>query len=271
MKLEHRSPEAIAWRKLYKSRAWTNGRLIFLASNPLCERCLNAGRTTAATVVNHRTPHKGDVVLFFDQDNWEATCKPCHDRDIATEERRGYSDRIGIDGWPVDDRHPVNNPAARKRHGWSIPDGVQPSGIPVMLVCGPPAAGKSTYVQMRAAEGDTIIDFDAIRRIVGGTKWDQRKAINRKAFAYRDKMIRGLADRRKGKAWLIAMAPTKAERTAWANALGRVTEVMVVPSKEQCLKQMRSDPDRKATEAIQQAEIERWFAAYDGPSHAIAS
>ena len=105
---DHRSAEARSWRHLYKSTAWRKGRLAFLAQHPLCERCEANGRVTAATVVNHRKPHKGDVTLFFDWLNWEPTCKPHHDADIQSEERRGYSTAIGVDGWPVDDRHPAN-------------------------------------------------------------------------------------------------------------------------------------------------------------------
>jgi 5-methylcytosine-specific restriction endonuclease McrA len=105
---DHRSPEAQAYRHLYRSSAWRKGRLIFLAQHPLCERCKAKGRITAATVVNHIKPHKGDITLFFAWSNFEATCKPCHDRDIQSEERIGYSKAIGIDGWPTDNRHPAN-------------------------------------------------------------------------------------------------------------------------------------------------------------------
>jgi len=45
--------------------------------------------TTAATVVDHVTPHKGDKVLFWDRLNWQALCKRCHDRKTAFESRFG--------------------------------------------------------------------------------------------------------------------------------------------------------------------------------------
>jgi hypothetical protein len=73
---------------MYGAR-WRRARLVFLAANPLCERCSKAGKTTAATVVNHRTPHRGDYSLFWDEGNWEAVCKPHHDSIIQSEERRG--------------------------------------------------------------------------------------------------------------------------------------------------------------------------------------
>lgn len=105
---DQRSEEAKAWRKLYASTAWRKGRVVFLRQNPLCERCQTSGRVTAATVVNHRKPHKGDVALFFSVENWEACCKPCHDRDVRFEEERGFSKAIGEDGWPISPSHPAN-------------------------------------------------------------------------------------------------------------------------------------------------------------------
>ena len=38
---------------------WREARVTFLAAHPKCERC-----GAPATVVNHRTPHRGDLKLF---------------------------------------------------------------------------------------------------------------------------------------------------------------------------------------------------------------
>lgn len=103
---DHRSAAAQAYRHLYKSRPWRVGRLAFLAQNPLCTRCKANGRITAATVVNHIKPHKGDVTLFFDWLNWEPTCKPHHDAAIQSEERTGYLKGIDASGLPRDPNHP---------------------------------------------------------------------------------------------------------------------------------------------------------------------
>jgi 5-methylcytosine-specific restriction protein A len=61
----------------------------------------------AASVVNHKIPHKGDVELFYSPENIESVCKSCHDGPIQSEERRGYSSEVGTDGWPIDYRHPA--------------------------------------------------------------------------------------------------------------------------------------------------------------------
>ncbi|WP_317617964.1 HNH endonuclease [Rhodobacter capsulatus] len=42
-----------------------------------------------ASVVDHITPHRGNKALFWDRYNWQALCKPCHDRVKQRQERAG--------------------------------------------------------------------------------------------------------------------------------------------------------------------------------------
>jgi 5-methylcytosine-specific restriction protein A len=66
---------------------WEKARRAYLKANPLCVKCLEQGRTTAAKVVDHIVPHKGDDGLFWDVDNWQALCTSCHSSDKQREER----------------------------------------------------------------------------------------------------------------------------------------------------------------------------------------
>ena len=66
----------------YDSR-WQKARLSFLRAHPLCAECAKAGRYTAATVVDHIIPHRGDQKLFWDPDNWQSLCKYHHDQKTA--------------------------------------------------------------------------------------------------------------------------------------------------------------------------------------------
>ncbi|WP_236555108.1 hypothetical protein [Novosphingobium sp. 9U] len=50
-------------------RKWKKARVAFLDANPLCIGCEAKGRAVPATVVNHRTPHRGDLKLFWDRKN----------------------------------------------------------------------------------------------------------------------------------------------------------------------------------------------------------
>ncbi len=65
---------------------WQKARKRFLETHPLCEICKKNGKFTKATVVDHIIPHKGNMKLFWDTDNWQALCKPCHDKKTLTED-----------------------------------------------------------------------------------------------------------------------------------------------------------------------------------------
>lgn len=39
-----------------------------------------------ATIVDHIIPHKGNMELFWDRDNWQAMSKECHDKKTARED-----------------------------------------------------------------------------------------------------------------------------------------------------------------------------------------
>ncbi|HEY1723971.1 MAG TPA: HNH endonuclease signature motif containing protein [Steroidobacteraceae bacterium] len=88
-------------------RRWRTARARFLRQHPLCTYCQRQGFTVAATCVDHIVPHRGDLVLFWDETNWQSLCQPCHDGAKAELERTGKQLR-GCDagGAPVDPQHP---------------------------------------------------------------------------------------------------------------------------------------------------------------------
>lgn len=69
----------------YGSR-WQKARQGYLRKHPLCVLCDGEGVIKAATVVDHKVPHRGDRTLFWDSGNWQPLCKPHHDRKTATED-----------------------------------------------------------------------------------------------------------------------------------------------------------------------------------------
>jgi len=68
---------------------WQQARERFLREHPLCCYCQRTGRVTAASIVDHVIPHKGDDAKFWDESNWQPLCKPCHDSTKKAEEARG--------------------------------------------------------------------------------------------------------------------------------------------------------------------------------------
>jgi len=112
------------WHRLYHTAAWLRLQEWQVSLEPLCRFCLELGRTNDGSltyaghrqtnqnrrflVADHIIAHKGDEGLFFDPDNLQTLCPDHHDRTKQQEERRGYSQTRGDDGWPIDPRHPAN-------------------------------------------------------------------------------------------------------------------------------------------------------------------
>ena len=227
--------------------AWVKLRLTILKRDGyLCQQCLSQGRPTPATEVDHIRPKaKGGT---DDAENLQSLCNPCHYAKTRADTRRGVA--VGIDGWP----------AGPERHGYSIPDGVRPSAIPVMLITGPPASGKSHYIRQHAQPGDTIIDFDECRKKVGGRKWDTRKDIWRKAFALRDQLIHDLHNKTDGTAYLIVTAAKHEERQAWRRVLGNVNIIVINTPAAECIRRIKEDPDRAEAATGQIGAVLDWWS-----------
>ena len=85
-----------SWRKDRRNSSergygaqWQRARKQFLLRHPLCVMCTADGLTTAADVVDHIQPHRGDRALFWDPTNWQPLCKMHHDSDKARQEHGG--------------------------------------------------------------------------------------------------------------------------------------------------------------------------------------
>ena len=90
-------------------RKWRKARHAYLMRNLWCVMCERAGHKTRATVVNHKTKHEGDPVLFWDVDNWESLCTPHHDSTQQRFEKSGRMSGVDADGRPTDPAHAWNS------------------------------------------------------------------------------------------------------------------------------------------------------------------
>ena len=72
------------------TRRWEKVSKLFLKEHPLCEcdECTKVHKLTTANVVHHVIPHHGNYELFWDEDNWQAMNKRCHDRHTLNEIRK---------------------------------------------------------------------------------------------------------------------------------------------------------------------------------------
>ena len=74
------------WGKWYAMPIWKKRlRPGQLARQPVCEMCAAHSIITAASVVDHVKPHRGNWDLFVDAGNLQSLCPSCHSRKTAQE------------------------------------------------------------------------------------------------------------------------------------------------------------------------------------------
>lgn len=59
---------------------WRVVRLAYLSRHPLCEDCLNEGKTVTAVMVHHTVPVKTDRSKRLDMTLLRALCNECHEK-----------------------------------------------------------------------------------------------------------------------------------------------------------------------------------------------
>lgn len=87
-KKEVRSEEEIKWRRLYKRSAYRKRRAQFMTMHPLCAVC-----GEPATDLDHIVPHKGNLKLFWDVNNWQSLCHRCHSKKTMKEVNNTIAER----------------------------------------------------------------------------------------------------------------------------------------------------------------------------------
>lgn len=66
---------------------WRAYRKSFLVKHPLCRACEAEDRVTAAVIIDHIVPHRGDSTTFWDKANHQPLCEPCHTKKTLGEMR----------------------------------------------------------------------------------------------------------------------------------------------------------------------------------------
>ncbi len=112
----------------------------------------------------------------------------------------------------------------------------------VTLVCGPPCAGKTTYVRGRARPGEVVLDADTLGEA------EMRRGIDR---------VAAMAD---GVAWVIRCAPGPDERARLAVQLGATDVIVLRPDNDTLFARARRRPSPgQAVRAVR-----RWLAIEAG-------
>lgn len=68
------------WRAWYSTKRWRELRIAtFRRDGFQCALCYVIEGRSANLVCDHIEPHGGMIELFYDPDNLQTLCKPCHD------------------------------------------------------------------------------------------------------------------------------------------------------------------------------------------------
>ena len=231
---------------LYQTPRWRQARRAFLAINPTCHECTRQGAITPATFVDHRRPHGGNDAMFWDQSNWQPLCRRCSNMKTGQEIQAREKSRT-------------------RRGEEAMANTTQPKPmftIPVTVVCGPPGAGKTTYVTEHAELGDLIIDVDGIYMALSGQPMYSRpQELLSFVLHARQAIIERLRSRSNvRKAWLITTAAKKPEREVYVRD-GADVVVLATPAAE-CLKRIAAD-ERRSTWDGWTDLVTEWWASYE--------
>ena len=89
------------YQHLYRTYKWQKIRKAHITEHPLCEMCLQQGKTTLARVVDHITPHRGNEVLFY-SGPFQSLCYPHHNSTKQKMEKREIVIGGDVSGNPLD-------------------------------------------------------------------------------------------------------------------------------------------------------------------------
>jgi len=216
---------------------WRRLRIHQLNAHPLCEACQAEGRVRAAEHVDHIVPLADGGT--HDPGNLQSLCAECHGRKSQAEGRRkGAYDgnRFGAGGQDY---------------------------APVVVVCGPPGSGKSTWVNDRLRWGDLRVDLDAIMSALSGRPmYETPASIRPFGFEARDAVLDRL-ERRSDlvRAYVIASAPDPRDRAKIASRFGADVVVFETPAVV-CIQRIRDDA-RRGEKWMQWGDlVNQWWRDY---------
>jgi hypothetical protein len=131
----------------------------------------------------------------------------------------------------------------------------------VKLVCGPPAAGKTTYVNAHKGPDDVVIDWDLIADEFGFDRKTAKDYIP-ELLEERNARLAALAEEPATRvAWVVLTAPSKSLRRWWCDRLGvrSVDLIVLVPPREELYRRIMADPARFTVRKSNLELAAQWF------------
>ncbi|RNC62770.1 MAG: hypothetical protein AWM53_01989 [Candidatus Dichloromethanomonas elyunquensis] len=215
----------------YASKEWVSFRLGLIAERGnRCERCKQIISRPIDVIGHHKielTPENvKDVIISLNPELVELICFDCHQKE---HNRFGYQ--------------------TEKK---------------VYIVYGPPLSGKTSFVQSQMRRGDIVIDMDrlyeAITMLPAFDKPDNLLGNVRGIY----NLLLDNIKTRYGKwnnAWIIGTYPDKYKREKLAEDLGAEL-IFCEVSKDECLRRLSLDEDRKYRQDEWCGYVNKWFEHY---------
>ena len=148
-------------------------------------------------------------------------------------------------------------------YDYGLPRDIDEPSIPVTLVCGPPASGKTSYVEKHKSDRDIVIDMDDIKVSVGGKRWDTCPDVFDLAIVERDRLLRSLHASTAPHAWVIHTGERPQARSEWARRLGCASIVVINTPANLCISRIKADVRRRYASGSQIAAVKRWHEYND--------
>ena len=135
------------------------------------------------------------------------------------------------------------------------------------IICGPPGAGKSTYVRTHKEHGDLIVDLDELYRAVSGLAgWQKPEQLVDYVLSVHKFMIDRInpepSMNKYPNAWVIISGARKEDREFMQKKLNADVIVLDVPASE-CLRRSEQDDDRIGHGIPWGKLIRQWWDEYE--------
>lgn len=238
------------WRSWYKTAEWKRIRAEVLKRQPICNICKKANADT----VDHVRKHGGDRVKFF-AGPFQALCAHCHNTIKQSWERVGKP-VVAADGWKT----------IQKPHGYMDwddlhqPKDIRASRPALTLLFGPPAAGKSTYVQAHKQPGDIIIDADIEATRLGIDRYTQSNGERVKILSARNDALRNLSTSDAPAAWFTAIGGQPKIRLHWTEKLRPKNIIILMTPAKICIERIKAT--RATHHDAQIRAVMEWYDQY---------
>jgi predicted kinase len=218
-------------KSFYASEEWVRLRLLLiLERGNRCERCKNIIPRSKNLIGHHKielTPENvHDHNISLNPDLIELVCFDCHNKE---HNRFGYR-----------------------------------PGKEVYLVYGPPLSGKTTFVKENMSRGDMVVDMDQLYAAVSFLPYyDKPDNLLMNVRGIHNQLIDNIKTRygKWNNAWIIGGYADKYKRERLADDLGAEL-IFCDISKEECLRRLKADEDRRYRRDEWSVYIEKWFNQY---------